>query len=131
MAFLDKLGKMQKCWCLLILAIILEVAGTSLMKFFANLGSSEGYVLMILFISCSYLSLSKAVIKIPISTAYAVWEGVGLVLTACVAYFIFHETMTLTKFMAFSVILCGLFLIKKGTVKAEDDDAESGAKAND
>lgn len=130
MAFLEKFSKINKYWFLLMLAIILEVMGTSLMKFFANLGSSEGYILMILFISCSYLSLSKAVIKIPISTAYAVWEGVGLVLTAFVAYFIFHETMTLTKFLAFSVILCGLFLIKKGTVKTEDD-SESEAKAND
>ena len=125
MAFLDKLSKMNKCWCLLMLAIILEVTGTSLMKFFATIGSNEGYILMILFIGCSYMSLSKAVIKIPISTAYAVWEGVGLILTAAVAYFIFHETMSLTKLAAFAMILCGLFLIKKGTVKNEKQGGEA------
>lgn len=102
-------------WYMLFLAIILEITGTSLMKFFSIQGENYGYLLMIIFIGLSYFALSKAVIKIPISTAYAVWEGIGLIGTATVAYFIFGEDMSLTKILAFLAILIGLFLVKYGT----------------
>jgi multidrug transporter EmrE-like cation transporter len=52
---------------------------------------------------------------IPISTAYAIWEGIGLIGTATVAYFIFNEDLSLLKVLAFMVILSGLIMIKKGT----------------
>lgn len=73
----------------------------------------EGYILMLLFIFCSYFALSKAIVKIPISTAYAIWEGIGLIGTATVAYFIFNEDLSLLKVLAFMVILSGLIMIKK------------------
>ena len=38
------------CWLMLLLAIILEITGTALMKFFAIKGGMEGYILMLLFI---------------------------------------------------------------------------------
>lgn len=82
------------CWLMLLLAIILEITGTALMKFFAIKGGMEGYILMLLFIFCSYFALSKAIVKIPISTAYAIWEGIGLIGTATVAYFIFGYVTT-------------------------------------
>lgn len=103
------------CWLMLLLAIILEITGTALMKFFAIKGGMEGYILMLLFIFCSYFALSKAIVKIPISTAYAIWEGIGLIGTATVAYFIFNEELSLLKVLAFMVILSGLIMIKKGT----------------
>ena len=44
------------CWLMLLLAIILEITGTALMKFFAIKGGMEGYILMlfiyILFLFC-------------------------------------------------------------------------------
>ena len=92
---------------------ILEITGTALMKFFAIKGGMEGYILMLLFIFCSYFALSKAIVKIPISTAYAIWEGIGLIGTATVAYFIFNEDLSLLKVLAFMVILSGLIMIKK------------------
>ena len=50
------------CWLMLLLAIILEITGTALMKFFAIKGGMEGYILMLLFIFCSYFALSKAIL---------------------------------------------------------------------
>ena len=35
------------------------------MKFFAIKGGMEGYILMLLFIFCSYFALSKAIVKFP------------------------------------------------------------------
>lgn len=103
------------CWYMLLLAIILEITGTALMKYFSLQGGFEGYILMIIFISSSYFALSKAITKIPISTAYAVWEGLGLIGTAFIAWLIFKEDMSILKLFAFIIILTGLFMIKKGT----------------
>lgn len=103
------------CWYMLLLAIILEVTGTALMKYFAIKGGIEGYILMIIFISFSYFALSKAILKIPISTAYAIWEGVGLIATAFIAWLVFQENMSILKLFAFIIILTGLIMIKKGT----------------
>lgn len=103
-------------WFMLILAIILEITGTALMKYFISTqGGIEGYLFMIFFIACSYFALSKAIIKIPISTAYAIWEGIGLIGTAFIAWLIFNETMSTLKIIALLVILSGLIMIKKGT----------------
>lgn len=109
-------------WYMLLLAIALEVTGTSLMKFFATHGHTEGYIFMLVFISLSYFSLSKAVTKIPISTAYAMWEGIGLIGTAFVAWFVFNENMPPLKIFAFAIILSGLVMIKKGTFVATGDE---------
>ena len=118
------LNKNMWYWYMLLLAIILEITGTSLMKFFSLQGENYGYIFMILFISLSYFSLSKAVIKIPISTAYAVWEGIGLIGTAAVAYFIFGENMSLLKLLAFIAILTGLLMVKYGTSVKQKQDGE-------
>ena len=91
------------------------------MKFFFSFGRMEGYVFMLIFIGLSYFALSKAVIRIPISVAYATWEGVGLIGTAFVAWFVFNENMPPLKILAFAVILSGLLMIKKGTHTAGGD----------
>lgn len=106
---------------MLFLAIMLELTGTSSMKFFTMQGSSEGYITMISCMLLSYFALSKAVVRIPISLAYAVWEGVGLIGTVCIAWSVFHEPMPPLKLLGFFVILSGLAMIKLGTSLPEKE----------
>ena len=49
-------------WFMLLLAILTEITGTSLMKIFSMQGDNIGYVYMLLFIGFSYFALSKAVL---------------------------------------------------------------------
>ncbi len=108
-----------RCWLLLLLAILLEILGTAVMKFFTAHGYIAGYAVMIVCIALAYVALSKAVVIIPISTAYAIWEGLGLIGTAVVAWLIFHEQMEPLKVLAFGIILAGMIMIKKGTTTYE------------
>lgn len=105
---------------MLLAAIILEVTGTALMKHLLEKSHSLGYLAMLAFISLSYYFLSKAVKTIPISLAYAVWEGLGLAGTAFIAWLVFQETMNLQKILSICIILSGLIMIKKGTSLEED-----------
>lgn len=73
----------------LALAIIFEVAGSSFMnksegftKLLPTLVSTAGYVICFFF-------LYQALKEIPLGIAYAVWAGLGLVLTALVSVFVF------------------------------------------
>ena len=109
------------CWFMLFLAIMLELTGTSSMKYFTMQGGSEGYITMISCMLFSYFVLSKAVVRIPISLAYAVWEGVGLIGTVCIAWSVFHEPMPPLKLLGFFVILSGLAMIKLGTSLPEKE----------
>lgn len=110
----------MKAKLMLLLAIALEISGTALMKYLVDNNHANAYLYMLIFISFSYFFLSKAVRTIPISLAYAVWEGIGLAGTAFLAWLIFNESMNIQKLLSICIILTGLFMIKKGTVLGED-----------
>lgn len=102
---------------MLFAAIALEVTGTTFMKFSVMHEWFIGYPVMLLLMGFSYFCLSKAVKKIPISVAYAVWEGIGLMGTAFIAWIIFNEAMPPQKLFAFAIILTGLTMVKNGTAR--------------
>ena len=102
---------------MLFAAIALEITGTTFMKFSVMHEWLIGYPVMLAAMACSYFCLSKAVKKIPISVAYAVWEGLGLAGTALMAWLIFNESMPPQKLFAFAIILIGLTMVKNGTAR--------------
>ena len=107
----------MKHFYMLLAAIALEVSGTTFMKFSVTHEWLIGYPVMLAAMACSYFCLSKAVKKIPISVAYAVWEGLGLAGTALMAWLIFNEAMPPQKLFAFAIILIGLTMVKNGTAR--------------
>lgn len=77
-------------WFFLLLSILLEVGGTSLMKLSQSLPSSwpvVGMGLMYLLLGLSYFFLARAVLRLPLGVAYAFWEGLGLALITLVSVF--------------------------------------------
>lgn len=104
-----------RCWFLLFLAVLLELLGTTALKFFSLDDGMTGYGIMLACILVSYWLLSKAIEVIPVSTAYAIWEGTGLIGVTIVAYLLFHESLHPLKLLAFAAIIAGLLMIKSGT----------------
>lgn len=109
-------------WMFLVLSIILEVSGTSIMK-----GSQEswpvlGMIIMYVLLGCSYFTLSKAVIKLPIGVAYAFWEGVGLCLITLTSVGILGEQLGVIKLTAIAMLLAGTYLVHRGTEDGEKDN---------
>lgn len=96
---------------LLALAIISEVIGSAFLvksEGFTKLGPSSTVVL--LYVIAFYL-LSQVIKVIPLGIAYAIWAGVGIVLTAVIGYFIFKQSLDLAAMLGISLIISGVVVI--------------------
>lgn len=111
-------------WLLLGLAIVAEITGTLSMKWASVSGGHTGYILMLAMIALSYIFLSFAVKKIALGVAYALWEGVGILLITLFSVLIFDESLTLMKGAGLATLVLGIVLIKSGTRKAKTPKAE-------
>ncbi|MEZ2584878.1 multidrug/spermidine efflux SMR transporter subunit MdtJ [Kluyvera intermedia] len=105
-------------WILLALAIVAEITGTLSMKWASVSDGSTGYILMLAMISLSYIFLSFAIKKIALGVAYALWEGVGILLITLFSVLLFDESLTVMKVAGLLTLVAGIVLIKSGTRKA-------------
>ena len=93
------------------LAILLEVMGSSFLN--ASKGFSKWLPATIAIVSytiCFYF-LSLAFKYIPLGIAYAVWAGLGIILTALVSVYVFKQTLSLQAVIGIFLILVGVFLM--------------------
>ncbi|MEG0915820.1 MAG: multidrug efflux SMR transporter [Myroides sp.] len=95
----------------LALAIILEVTGSGFMKV------SEGFskwiptsIFAVAYISSFYF-LSLALKAMPLSTAYAIWAGLGIVLTAAVSVVVFKQKLDLPAIIGIVFIVAGVVIM--------------------
>lgn len=102
---------------LLALAIIAEITGTLSMKWASVSGGHTGFILMLAMIALSYIFLAFAVKKIALGVAYALWEGIGILLITLFSVLLFDESLSLLKIAGLTTPVIGIVLIKSGTQK--------------
>jgi len=95
-------------WLLLALAIALEVAGTTAMKYSNGLSNLIPSLLMSLFYVLSIVALAFALKKIELSIAYAIWAGMGTALIAMLGIFYFQESVSAMKVISILLIFAGV-----------------------
>ncbi len=99
-------------WIFLAIAGIFEVAWAILLKYsqgFSRLLPSAGTVA---FMILSFYFLSKAIEKIPIGTAYAVWTGIGAVGTVLFGIVFLGESRDLPRILFILLIISGIAGLK-------------------
>ncbi|MCU6666183.1 MAG: multidrug/spermidine efflux SMR transporter subunit MdtJ [Silvania sp.] len=112
-------------WILLALAIVAEIIGTLSMKWASVSGGHAGFILMLLMITLSYIFLSFAVKKIALGVAYALWEGVGILLITLFSVVLFDEPLSIMKIAGLTTLVAGIVLIKSGTRKGKKQHKEA------
>lgn len=93
------------------LAIILEVIGSSFMK--ASNGFSKiipTSITIVAYIACFFF-LSQALKHIPLGIAYAIWAGLGIVLTAIISVVVFKQSLDLPAIIGIILIVSGVFVM--------------------
>lgn len=101
-------------WLYLLLAIITEVIGTAFMAFSARSGGYLGYLLMMVALAFSYYFLAFSIRKIAVGVAYAIWEGVGLLLLTLIGVFIFHDSMSIQELFGLLLAVVGIVCVALG-----------------
>jgi len=95
-------------WFYLILAILFEVAGTTSMKVSEGFTKVVPSVMMFIFYILSLTALTFALKKIEMSTAYAIWGGLGTALITIIGIVFFSETVSLLKVGSILLIIVGV-----------------------
>jgi small multidrug resistance pump len=95
-------------WLLLALTIVLEMAGTTMMKLsegFTRLWPSIGVVV---FYAGAIAGVTLALEELELSVAYAVWAGAGTALAALVGVLVFKEPATALKALSLLLVVAGI-----------------------
>lgn len=108
---------MARAWFLVVLAIILEICGTTSMKLSEGFTQTLPSIMIFVFYAVSLALLAMSLKKLPLSVTYAIWSGVGTALTAAIGYFYFHEKMNLPIIAGIGLTVLGVILIKIGDKK--------------
>ncbi|MGH8502805.1 MAG: DMT family transporter [Gammaproteobacteria bacterium] len=98
----------MRAWLLLCAAIVLEVAGTTSMKFSQGFTRTLPSVMIFVFYGLSFTALTLALRRLDLSIAYAIWAGVGTVLITFIGFIYFGEHATLFKAACIALIVIGV-----------------------
>ena len=104
-------------WFLLALAIVLEVSGTTCMKFSDGFKEIVPSVLVFVFYGLSFTAFIYALKTIDLSVSYAIWAGVGLALITAIGILYFKEPATIQKMVFIVLVLVGVIGLSLSTVR--------------
>lgn len=95
----------------LALAIVFEVAGTSLLKLsdgftrlWPTIGVAAGY-------GMAFWMLSLTLRSMPVGIAYAIWAGLGTALIAVIGVMVFGESLGPVKITGVALIVAGVIAL--------------------
>lgn len=95
-------------WFYLILAISFEVAGTTFMKLSEGFTKTMPSVAMFVLYLLSLTALTFALKRFELSTAYAIWSGLGTALITFVGIIVFKESISAVKILSIVLIIIGV-----------------------
>lgn len=98
-------------YALLLVAIVLEVIGTSALQASQQFTRLWPSALVFLCYGLSFYTLSYTLRVIPVGIAYAIWSGLGIVLISAAGYFVFGQKLDLPAMIGLGLIIAGVLVI--------------------
>ncbi|RJE82128.1 SMR family transporter [Paracoccus onubensis] len=95
----------------LLVAIVLEVVGTSLLQLSAQFTRPLPTIGMAICYLLSFYLLSVSLKVLPLGIAYAVWSGVGIVLVAMIGLVVFGQRLDLPAVIGLGLIVLGVLVV--------------------
>ncbi len=98
-------------WLLVAIAIVVEVAGTALLR------ATEGFTRLLPSVAVvaaylvSFALLAKAVTELQVSIVYAVWSGVGTAAIAVIGVLWLGEPLSTAKLVGLTLIVAGVVVV--------------------
>ena len=95
----------------LALAIGLEVAGTTALKFVDGFTNPLPSAVVLVGYGLSFYFLSGALEELPIGMIYATWSGLGIVSIAVIGLLWFDERLDLAAVVGVGLIVLGVYVL--------------------
>ena len=93
------------------LAILLEVAGSSFLLKSEQFTRTLPTMATLLLYAVAFYTLSLALRHIPLGMAYAIWSGVGIVLTALIGWALFRQSLDWPALIGIGFIVTGVVIM--------------------
>lgn len=93
------------------LAILFEVLGSSMIKISDGFTKTIPVIVMLVAYTVCFYFLSLTLKTIPLGTAYAIWGGLGIVLTAIISVIYFKQTLDTPALIGILLIVSGVFVL--------------------
>ena len=93
------------------IAIVLEVFSTSMLKYSEGFTKLYPSLAFIVGMSASFYAVGQALTVIPLNIAYAIWAGLGTVLTTLVAIFLWKESINIYSGIGIVLIVIGVVML--------------------
>ncbi|RIK31834.1 MAG: hypothetical protein DCC56_06550 [Anaerolineae bacterium] len=101
----------MQTYLLLFFAILAEVIGTVSLKLSNGFTKLIPSAVVVIGYGASFYLLSLALKAMPIGVAYAIWSGVGLILTVIAGMIVWRETLDWARVIGIVLILVGIVFI--------------------
>ena len=92
-------------------AVISEVTATTALKFSEGFTKLAPSLVVVVGYGLSFYLLSMSLKIIPIGTAYAMWSGIGIVLTVIAGRIIWKESLDPARVIGILLIIVGIAVI--------------------
>lgn len=99
-------------WILLIIAGLFEMLGVASLNAYTHNNKLISLLYMIVNFTLSFICLAIAMMTLPMSTAYAVWTGIGAVGGAVIGMLFYKESKNLLRILCIMVILASTIGLK-------------------
>ncbi|WJE52371.1 multidrug efflux SMR transporter [Bacillus cereus] len=101
----------MKAFLFLAIAIVSEVFGTTMLKVSNGFTKVLPSIGVVLGFASAFFFLSKALQHIQLSTAYAIWSGVGTALTALIGVLVWKDVFTWQTAVGIVLIIGGVVVL--------------------
>ena len=99
----------------LLIAIACEIVATSLLPSTNGFRVPTPTAVVVTGYIAAFALLSQAVRTVPVSTAYAMWSGIGTAIVAFIGFTILGEEASLARVAGIVFIIAGVILLNAGT----------------
>jgi len=99
-------------YCYLAIAIICEVVATSALKASEEFSRLIPSLIVIIGYIAAFYFMTLTLRSIPIGITYAIWSGLGIVLVAIAAAFLYKQIPDTPAIIGMSLIIAGVIVIQ-------------------
>ncbi len=92
-------------------AVLSEVTATTALKFSEGFTKLVPSLVVVVGYGISFYLLALSLKVIPLGTAYALWSGIGIVLTVLIGMVIWREPMDWARGIGITLIIVGIAVI--------------------